>query len=104
MAAQELAAYLEDGNIRNSVNFPDAELPRSAGTTRVCIMHQNIPQMLNRITQVFAEQNIAHLLNKSRKDIAYTLIDLDGAVSASLLDQIEQAEGVLRVRVLAAQA
>ncbi|MCL2332004.1 MAG: phosphoglycerate dehydrogenase [Actinomycetia bacterium] len=102
MAADELRAYLEDGVIRNSVNFPAAELSRASGTTRICIANRNIPNMVGQVSTLLAAAslNIADLLNKSRGDLAYTLVDIDGELPEDLRGKIASIEGVLAVRVL----
>ncbi|MCL2881705.1 MAG: phosphoglycerate dehydrogenase [Coriobacteriia bacterium] len=102
MAADELRAYLENGVIRNSVNFPAAELTRAPGTTRVCIANRNVPNMVGQVTTVLADAsiNISDLLNKSRGEIAYTLVDIDGALPDAVLAQLSSIDGVLAVRVL----
>jgi D-3-phosphoglycerate dehydrogenase len=102
MVADTVRDYLENGNIKNSVNFPDAVLPRTAGATRVAIANENVPNMVGQISAAFAHENlnIADLLNKSRGELAYTLIDIDGAVPASVCAQIEAIPGVLSVRTV----
>lgn len=100
MAAQELAAYLETGDILNSVNFPNCSLPMgSAG--RVAILHQNIPNMISQFTNLFSEAgiNISDMINKSKKENACTIINSDAAVPADFAEKISALEGVLRVRV-----
>lgn len=101
MAAQELSNYLETGNILNSVNFPNCELPLS-GKGRICVLHKNIPNMLTQFTTLFAESNhnIADLINKSKKDLAYTIINTDDVVTDDIVDRIKAVNGVLRVRVI----
>ena len=101
MAANQLKAYLEDGNIINSVNFPDVNVPR-AGDVRVCVLHRNIPNMLAQISSVVSAcgVNIASMTNKSRKDLAYTLLDVEGAVCDDVADKIAVIDGIIRVRVL----
>ena len=100
MAAQELAEYLKNGNIRNSVNLPDCELPRGGGH-RVAIINKNITNMVGQITAVLAAErhNIDHMLNKSRGAYAYTLIDLEQMPSGDCLKKLRAIAGVLRVRV-----
>jgi len=102
MAAEELRHYLENGTIKNSVNFPDAELPRSEGTSRIAIANSNVPNMVGQISTLVAGSglNIADLLNKSRGELAYTLVDVEGEVPSSLLDQIRSIEGVLSARLI----
>ena len=102
MVAEQLRDFLENGNIRNSVNYPEANLPRAANTTRLAIANCNVPNMVGQISTCLAAQgiNIADLLNKSRGDYAYTLIDADGAVSEELLVRIRAIDGVLSARIV----
>lgn len=102
MAAEELRDFIADGTIRNSVNFPDAKLPRGAGTTRLSIANSNVPNMVGQISTILAEAglNIADLLNKSRGELAYTLIDVEGEVTPEVHTRLASIEGVLRARVL----
>ncbi|MBA3021353.1 phosphoglycerate dehydrogenase [Propionicimonas sp.] len=102
MAAEELKAYLEDGTIKNSVNFPEAELARVAGTQRLAIANSNVPNMVGQISTLLADAglNISDLLNKSRGELAYTLVDVDGEVPASLVPKIKSIHGVLSARVI----
>ena len=101
MAAETLREYLENGNIRNSVNFPEAVLPRVPGVTRLAVANRNVPNMVGQISTSLAAAglNIADLLNKSRGEYAYTLIDIDSAVPQSILGQIRDIEGVLAARI-----
>ena len=101
MAANQLKAYLEDGNIINSVNFPDVDVPRT-GDVRVCVLHKNIPNMLAQISSVVSAcgVNIESMTNKSRKDLAYTVLDIVGAVADDVTDKIAAIDGIIRVRVL----
>ena len=101
MVAENLSDFLENGNIRHSVNFPDAVLPRIEGNTRLAIANANVPNMVGQISTALATAglNISDLLNKSRGDIAYTLADVDGAVPDDVLTQIGSIEGVLSMRV-----
>jgi len=102
MAAEQLAAYLDDGEIRNSVNFPEASLRRVPGTTRLAIANSNVPNMVGQISTLLAgaDLNIADLLNKSRGELAYTLIDVDGELSDDIMGKISGIPGVLRARRL----
>ena len=102
MVAETLREFLEHGTIRNSVNFPEAVLPRTAGATRLAIANENVPNMVGQISTALAAGNIniADLLNKSRGDVAYTLIDVDGAVPDAVLERLRQIGGVLSLRVL----
>ena len=101
MAAKELIDYIENGNIVNSVNLPEVTMPRS-GENRVCVIHKNIPNMLTKITGLISDDgiNIENLLNKSRGDYAYTMLDIDGANVAQLQEEIKAIEGVIRVRII----
>jgi D-3-phosphoglycerate dehydrogenase len=102
MVADTVREYLENGNIRNSVNFPEAVLPRVPGVTRLAVANRNVPNMVGQISTCLAAAglNIADLLNKSRGEYAYTLIDIDSAVPQSILGQIRDIEGVLAARIL----
>jgi len=102
MAVEQLRDFLENGNIRNSVNYPDALLPRLPDTTRLGVANRNIPNMVGQISTCLAARqiNIADLLNKSRGEYAYTLLDVDGAVSEELLAQIRAIDGVLSARIV----
>ncbi len=101
MAAKELVDYIENGNIVNSVNLPEITMPRS-GQNRVCVIHKNIPNMLTKITGIIANDNIniENLLNKSRGDFAYTMLDIDDADTAQLEEEIKAIDGVIRVRII----
>ena len=101
MAARELIDYIENGNIVNSVNLPEITMPRS-GKHRVCIIHRNIPNMLTAITGIFAGDNvnIENLLNKSRGNYAYPMLDIDEADTSAVADKIGAIDGVIRVRVI----
>jgi D-3-phosphoglycerate dehydrogenase / 2-oxoglutarate reductase len=101
MAVDQLRSYLEDGNIKNSVNFPAADMPRN-GRTRIVIANKNVPAMVGKITNVLAEQNIniADMLNKHKDDLAYNIIDIDGTISDAQVEKIRQIEGIVLARVL----
>jgi D-3-phosphoglycerate dehydrogenase len=102
MAVEQLRDFLENGNVRNSVNFPEAVMPRVPGTTRLVIANSNVPNMVGQISTHLADAgvNIADLLNKSRGEYAYTLIDADGMVSPAVLQGIRAIHGVLSARVV----
>jgi D-3-phosphoglycerate dehydrogenase len=102
MVVEQLRDFLENGNIKNSVNYPEALLPRVPNTTRLAIANSNVPNMVGQITTCLAAArlNIADLLNKSRGEYAYTLIDADGEVSTALLTRLRAIEGVLAAHVL----
>ncbi len=101
MVANQVKDYLENGNITNSVNFPEAKMPR-LGSARLSIAHQNIPNMVGQISTILADAgiNIIDMLNKSRDEIAYTLIDLESEISDTVVGNLQQVEGALSVRVL----
>ena len=101
MAAAEVIDYLENGNIKNSVNMPSASMPRS-GKNRVCIIHKNIPAMLSQISTAFSDNkiNIENMLNQSRKDYAYTMIDTNDKVGDAVVDKLSGVDGIIRVRVI----
>ena len=102
MVAEQLRDFLENGNIKNSVNYPEAVLPRVPNTTRIAICTSHVPNMVGQISTCLAAQkiNIADLLNKSRGELAYTLIDADGAVGEGLLDAIRNIDGVQSARLV----
>ena len=102
MVADTVREYLENGNVRNSVNFPESVLPRIPGVTRLAVANRNVPNMVGQISTCLAAAglNIADLLNKSRGEFAYTLIDIDSAVPQSVVGQIRGIEGVLAARAL----
>jgi D-3-phosphoglycerate dehydrogenase len=101
MAAESLRDFLENGHIRNSVNFPDAALPRQSGSIRLAIANSNVPNMVGQISTALAaaKLNIAELLNRSRGEYAYTLIDAEGTADEALLKRLRAIEGVLSVRL-----
>ncbi|MDC0983623.1 phosphoglycerate dehydrogenase [Candidatus Thioglobus sp.] len=101
MIAKQVKDYLEHGNIVNSVNFPDSKMPR-AGEERLAITHRNVPNMVRQITKEIAEEgaNIVDMLNKSRGDFAYTLIDIEKEIPKTVIENIKQVEGILKVRAL----
>ena len=103
MVADQVREYLEEGTITNSVNFPDAQMPRTPGE-RITVSNANVPNMVGQISTLLADAglNIADLLNKSRGEVAYTIIDIDGKVSPETIANIESIEGVLSVRHLSA--
>ncbi len=102
MAAKELVDYIENGNITHSVNFPDVAAPR-ASAARVCVMHKNVEGVISAITSAVSKAgiNIANLLDKSKKDMAYMILDLDAKPSDAVVKEIAGQANILRVRVLA---
>ena len=101
MAAAELSDYLKNGNISHSVNLPDVSQPR-AGGRRVCVIHKNEPGVISAITGVLtsASLNIENMVNKSRRDVAYTMIDVTGNLDPALAGKLAAAGSVIRVRIL----
>ena len=101
MAAHELDDYLRFGNIKNSVNFPNVSMPHS-GDVRICLLHSNVPSIISQITAALSEQhiNIENMINKSKGDNAYTLLEINGSVSDSTVAKIKSIEGMYRVRVI----
>ena len=100
MAAFELIDYLENGNIKNSVNMPQAEMTRTAAN-RICIIHKNVPNVLNTITANLNGANISDMINRSKGDYAYTMLDTDVNISEEILETIKNMPEVIRVRYLA---
>ncbi|MGM9585233.1 MAG: phosphoglycerate dehydrogenase [Faecousia sp.] len=102
MAVQEMMDYLENGNINNSVNYPNCDMGVCQSEGRITILHHNIPGSLGRFTAAIASENvnIAGLMNKSRGEYAYTMLDLDHHPSAEVVEHLKQIEGVVRVRVI----
>lgn len=100
MAVEELQDYLDNGNIRNSVNFPNLNAGICETTARVAILHKSIPNILSRITAFFGDQglNIENLANKSRDKYAYTLLDLSERMPDDTVEKLRAIEGVIRVR------
>ena len=101
MAAMELGDYIANGNIRNSVNFPAVSMPRSSDC-RLCILHKNVPAMLTKFTAICAEQgiNIENMTSKSRGDVAYTMLDVNGKPEDASVQILKDMADVMRVRVL----
>ena len=100
MAAEELIDYLENGNIKNSVNFPNASM--DAVGTKVCVLHKNVPSVISEITSVFGKDNIniENMVNASRKENAYTMIEASGDITDKIVADLEAVENVIRVRVI----
>lgn len=100
MAVDQLSDFLLNGNIRNSVNYPDVTMARTPGTTRLAIFNENKPNMIGQITRVLGDAglNVAEFTNKSKGDFAYTLVDVEGEVRDELKDAILAIDGVIRAR------
>ncbi len=102
MAVRELSDYLENGNISNSVNLPEAFMPRS-GEKRICVIHKNVPNIISRITTAVAEGNvnIENLINKSKGDYAYTMLDVGAFDEAAVTEKIEAiGTEIIRIRII----
>ncbi len=101
MAASELIDYIENGNITNSVNLPDISMPRN-GKNRICVIHKNIPNILNGVTGIVAQNNvnIENMLNKSKGDFAYTILDVEDIDEKDIIEKVSAVDGVIRVRVV----
>lgn len=99
MAAQELADYLENGNILNSVNFPNCSLPED-NVGRIAIAHKNIPNVIAKFTEALSSVNISDMINKSKGELAYTIINTDHAIPAEAIEKLNQIDAVIRVRVI----
>ena len=99
MAAQELAEYLENGNILNSVNFPNCSLPED-NIGRIAIAHKNIPNVIAKFTEALSSVNISDMINKSKGELAYTIINTDHAIPAEAIEKLNQIDAVIRVRVI----
>lgn len=101
MAAQELADYLLNGNTKNSVNLPNVSLDRE-GVCRLCVIHDNVPRMLNSFLDLIGEANInvEHMINKARGEVAYTIIDLGARPGGEILEKIQSMPPVKRMRVI----
>ena len=102
MAVREIRDYMENGNITHSVNYPDCDMGVKESGNRITILHKNIPNMIGQFTTLLAQEdlNIALMTNKSRKEYAYTVIDVDGIVSDEVAAKIKGVSGVLGVRVI----
>ncbi len=100
MAAQELIDYIENGNIKNSVNLPNASM--NAAGTKICVIHKNVPTTIASITSAVGNEgiNIENMVNASKKDFAYTMLDVTGDVPASVEGKINAVDGVIRVRII----
>ncbi|MCG8306966.1 MAG: phosphoglycerate dehydrogenase [Cytophagales bacterium] len=101
MAVDQVKDFLENGNIKNSVNFPNTSMPRNGGN-RLIIANKNVPKMVGNITSVLADENIniADMLNKNRGEIAYNIIDIDGGISSEQIQKIRDIDGIIMVRLL----
>jgi D-3-phosphoglycerate dehydrogenase len=101
MVADQVRDFLENGNIKNSVNFPSLSLERTAGCYRIALANRNVPRILGRVLSILADRdiNVVDMLNKSREDVAYNLIDIQTEPSEDLLEEILAIDGVINARV-----
>lgn len=103
MAVKELIDFLENGNIKNSVNYPNCDMgAKEEGKCRITILHRNVPNMIGQFTTILAEDNIniANMSNKSRKEYAYTMIDAEGELAVEVEKELSEIKDVLKVRVI----
>ncbi len=102
MAVKETIDFLENGNIRNSVNYPNCDMGSRGEKTRITILHRNVPNMIGQFTSILADAkiNISDMTNKSKKEYAYTMIDVEGEVSEDVTDRLNKVNEVLRIRVI----
>lgn len=102
MAASQIKNYLENGNIKNSVNYPDCDMGLRGNNTRILLLHHNVPNMIGQFTKILADDNmnIADLTNKSKGKYAYTMIDIDSPVSENVIKDLGTVKEVLRIRVI----
>jgi D-3-phosphoglycerate dehydrogenase len=102
MASKQLINYLENGNIDNSVNFPQCNMERTINTTRITVMNKNVSNMIGSYTAIFAKYhiNIIDMINKSKDDYAYNIIDVTGDITLELLREIESIKGIIKVRLI----
>ncbi|MCU7799090.1 MAG: phosphoglycerate dehydrogenase [gamma proteobacterium symbiont of Lucinoma myriamae] len=102
IVSNNVREYLENGNIKLSVNFPEVNMPKAEGCHRITIANSNVPNMLGQISSLLADANlnISDMVNKSKGDLAYTIVDVNGTVPTDIVDALEAIDGVLAVRVL----
>ena len=102
MAVKQIVDYIENGNIKNSVNYPACDMGVCTKAGRIAILHKNVPNMLSQFTTAMADANIniSDLTNKSKGDFGYTMIDLDSAVNTATVEKLQSVEGVIKVRVI----
>lgn len=102
MAVKETMDFLENGNIRNSVNYPNCDMGCRGEKTRITILHRNVPNMIGQFTSILADAkiNISDMTNKSKKEYAYTMIDVEGEVTEDVTDRLNKVNEVLRIRVI----
>ena len=103
MAVKEVIEFLENGNIHNSVNYPNCDMGYRGDKTRITILHRNVPNMIGQFTAILAEDgiNISDMTNKSKKEYAYTMIDVENEITEDIVEDLNKIKEVLRVRVIA---
>ena len=101
MAAHELIEFLTNGNITNSVNYPNASMPHS-GDVRICVMHKNIPNVISQISSALssANINIENMINRSKKDYAYTIVEINGSLPSGIKAALSSIDSVIKVNIL----
>ena len=102
MAVEEIMDFMENGNIKNSVNYPACDMGVCASASRIAVCHKNIKNTISKITAILgnADINIANMVNVSRGDYAYSLLDIEAAASDAVIKELEAMEGALKVRVV----
>jgi len=102
MAVKQVRDYLENGNIKNSVNFPNCDMGICVAESRIAITHKNVANMITKYTAVFGEEglNISDMTNKSKGEFAYTLLDVEGKVTEEIINKLENINGVITVRIV----
>ena len=102
MAVREMMDYIENGNIKNSVNYPSCDMGICTKAGRIAVLHENIPNMITRFTAALANEgiNISDMINRSKDNFSYTMLDIDSPSTPSIVEKMRQLKGVLRVRVI----
>ena len=100
MAVEEMMDYIENGNITNSVNFPACNMGACCAASRIALLHKNVPNTISQITNAITEPNISDMTNRSRGGYAYTLLDLDSALTPEAIEKLKNVNGIIRVRVI----
>lgn len=100
MAVNQIRDFLENGNIINSVNFPACDAGECSAQGRITVAHKNVPGMLNRLTNVFGDVNIAHMTNKSKGNYSYCVFDIDSESTQEMADKLNSIDGVLKARIV----
>ena len=100
MAALQLIEFLENGNIKNSVNYPDVSMPHS-GEKRICVMHKNIPNLISHLSAALGADNIniENMISRSKKDFAYSIFEINGRLPDEVIEKLRSVSGVIRVNI-----